>query len=162
MTYDQQHIYAIFENTYCMIHSVHVCIVHASCDTALWHDRTCSWIRRICSLVHRRVACFGMFRFIFGMLRSKHCLAHQHYWQMHVCIASSWNPCTREAMVIHMIFVRAWWHRCASLPRQIDIFFCTFSDVSRIWHTFLVTLLLQGHEIFKSIKNRRAAFWQQL
>ena len=38
------------------------------------------------------------------------------------------------------------------------ILFFTFSDVSRIWHTFLVTLLLQGHEIFKSIKNRWAAF----
>ena len=58
----------------------------------------------------------------------------------HSCSAAQ-NPANRS---IHpsilkksMLFVRAWWHRCAPLPHEINTCFCTLANVSRIWPTFV-------------------------
>ena len=41
----------------------------------------------------------------------------------------------------NMRFVRTWWHRCASLPYNINTFFFTFLNVSRIWLFFLASII---------------------
>ena len=84
----------------------------------------------------------------------------------HPSLVTAWKPC--KTLNTSLTFQNKYAFRSSVVtsmcvpPTPNWYLFFTFSDVSRIWHTFLVTLRLQGHEIFKSIKNRWAAFWQQL